>query len=101
MDRRKFLSNTSLLAIGSTIISSKSTATPPSEKNIELQVAFLSDIHVKATPTAEAGMRKALQHVNSLQQKPDFIINGGDAIMDGMAAGKAKTQEQWTYGTGY
>jgi 3',5'-cyclic AMP phosphodiesterase CpdA len=94
MNRRKFITNTSLLAMGSSIISSKTSAAPQG-KNDSLQVAFLSDIHVKATPASEAGMRKAFQHVNSLKQKPDFIINGGDAIMDAMAATKAKTQEQW------
>ncbi|HEY9340381.1 MAG TPA: metallophosphoesterase family protein, partial [Hanamia sp.] len=94
MNRRKFITNSSLLAMGSTIISSKTNAAPEAKKD-SLQVAFLSDIHVKATPASEAGMRKAFQHVNSLKQKPDFIINGGDAIMDAMAAGKAKTQEQW------
>jgi len=51
---------------------------------------------VKPAEAAEAGMRKAFLHVNSLKEKPDFIINGGDAIMDGMASDKAKTQAQWS-----
>ena len=60
-----------------------------------MQFAFLSDVHVKPTPAAEAGMRKAFQHVNNLKEKPEFIINGGDAIMDALAADKVKTQAQW------
>jgi 3',5'-cyclic-AMP phosphodiesterase len=95
MNRRKFITNTSLLAIGGNLISSAKTVAAPQSKKDSLQVAFLSDIHVKPTPTAEAGMRKAFQHVNSLKQKPDFIINGGDAIMDALAADKVKTQAQW------
>jgi 3',5'-cyclic AMP phosphodiesterase CpdA len=94
MDRRKFITNTSLLALGSNIFSSKTIAAPVA-KTAYLQVAFLSDIHVKPTAAAEAGMRKAFQHVNRLKEKPDFIINGGDAIMDAMASDKAKTQAQW------
>ena len=94
MDRRKFITNTSLLAIGSSILTSKADAAPQAKKD-DLQVAFLSDVHVKPTAAAEAGMRKAFRHVNSLKQKPDFIINGGDAIMDAMASNKAKTQAQW------
>jgi 3',5'-cyclic AMP phosphodiesterase CpdA len=94
MDRRKFITNTSLLAIGSSILTSKAEAAPQAKKD-DLQVAFLSDVHVKPTAAAEAGMRKAFRHVNSLKQKPDFIINGGDAIMDAMASNKAKTQAQW------
>ena len=40
-------------------------------------------------------MAKALQHVQQLTTKADFIINGGDAIMDALEADKAKTQTQW------
>ncbi len=40
-------------------------------------------------------MAKALQHVQRLNQKVDFIINGGDAIMDALEASKANTQLQW------
>ena len=95
MNRRKFIASTSLLAIGGNLISSaKTTAAPQSNKD-SLQFAFLSDVHVKPTPAAEAGMRKAFQHVNSLKEKPEFIINGGDAIMDALAADKVKTQAQW------
>ncbi len=60
-----------------------------------LSVAFISDVHVKPTEVAEAGMRKAFRHVNNLSSKPEFIINGGDAIMDALAADKIKTGAQW------
>ena len=97
MNRRKFLQNSSLLAMGSTIASSSALATEPqiNSKKGALVVAFLSDIHVKPNEAAEIGMRKAFRHVNTLKQKPNFIINGGDAIMDAMAADRQKTQEQW------
>ena len=40
-------------------------------------------------------MAKALQHVQNLKPKVDFIINGGDSIMDALAATKESTQTQW------
>lgn len=40
-------------------------------------------------------MAKALQHLQSQRHKPAFIINGGDAIMDALAADKQKTQQQF------
>lgn len=95
MKRRKFIASTSLFAIGGSLISSAEIIAAPSSKKESFQVAFLSDIHVKPTPAAEAGMRKAFQHVNNLKEKPDFIINGGDAIMDALAADKDKTKAQW------
>ena len=93
MDRRKFVRNTSLLAMGGSLLPSALPATE--NKGAGLKVAFISDVHVKPTEVAETGMRKAIRHVHALQHQPDFIINGGDAIMDAMAADKAKTQAQW------
>ncbi|OMP13298.1 hypothetical protein COLO4_01919 [Corchorus olitorius] len=65
----------------------------PSKKS--LRFAFISDIHIKRGAAPEAGMAKALQHINQLKPKVDFIINGGDAIMDALAASKENAQDQW------
>ena len=52
-------------------------------------VAFLTDIHLQPERNAVPGFIKALDTVNSL--KPDFIITGGDLIMDalGQSYGRA------------
>jgi Icc protein len=91
MDRRDFLSNTALAA-GALTLPVKNF---PSTYKKDLRFAFLTDVHVKPTEAAENGMRAAYRHVNALKNKVDFIINGGDAIMDGLAASKEKTQAQW------
>ncbi|MES2882043.1 MAG: metallophosphoesterase, partial [Bacteroidota bacterium] len=93
MNRRDFIQNTSLFTIGTGVLPVAPQTT--NNRKAELTVAFITDVHVKPTDIAETGMRKAFQHVNSLSKKPDFIINGGDAIMDAMAADKIKTQLQW------
>jgi 3',5'-cyclic AMP phosphodiesterase CpdA len=80
-----------LLTIGTGLLSLGASTVRKSE----LTVGFLTDVHVKPTEVAESGMRKAFRHVNALAKKPHFLINGGDAIMDAMAADKAKTQAQW------
>jgi len=41
------------------------------------------------------GMSQALHHVQRLHQKVEFIINGGDAIMDALEADKEKTKTQF------
>jgi 3',5'-cyclic-AMP phosphodiesterase len=91
MQRRKFLQNISLLSAAAGLPAISDAATEKKKK--KFTAAFISDIHVKPSAVAEAGMTKALQHVNQLQ--PDFIINGGDCIMDALAADKEKTGEQW------
>lgn len=93
MQRRKFIQNVSLLTAASSLptIASAANGTP---KN-KFSVAFISDIHIKTSAIAEAGMKKALNHINSLKKLPDFIINGGDCVMDALAANKEQTQIQW------
>jgi len=51
------------------------------EKDI-FNVAFLTDIHVQPELNAVEGFSIALDSVNKL--KPDFIITGGDLIMDAL-----------------
>ncbi len=92
MKRRNFIQGFSALSLLATV-SPASVVKGEARKKRSFKVAFITDIHVKPTEVAETGMRNALRHVNNL--KPDFIINGGDSIMDAMAADKAKTQAQW------
>ncbi len=45
--------------------------------------AFLTDIHVQPEIRATEGLKAAIAKVNEL--KPDFVITGGDLIMDALA----------------
>jgi 3',5'-cyclic AMP phosphodiesterase CpdA len=92
MKRRNFIRGFSALSVATTV-SPFSVAGTPAKKKKALKMVFLSDVHVKPTEVAETGMRKAFRHAN--KQQPDFIVNGGDSIMDALAADKAKTQAQW------
>jgi len=93
MKRKDFLklgSAAAGISIFPEILSAKET---PGKRS--LRFAFLTDIHVKPGTIPEEGMAKALQHVQKLKKKVDFIINGGDSIMDALAATKESTQTQW------
>ena len=67
----------------------------PTGKKRAIRFAHLSDIHVKPGIIPETGMARALAHVQSLKKKPDFILNGGDAIMDALHADKQSTKIQF------
>jgi len=97
MKRRNFIQNLSALSLATAISPAVEAAATVAvtEKKRVARVVFMSDIHVKPTEPAEQGMRKAIKHINNLSPKPHFIINGGDSIMDALAADKAKTQAQW------
>ncbi|HYF30857.1 MAG TPA: metallophosphoesterase [Chitinophagaceae bacterium] len=92
MLRRSFLQTVGALA-GASAIPLQLKAEPFRGKPIRF--AHLTDIHVKPGEIPEKGMASALNHVQMLKQKPDFIINGGDAIMDALGADKPKTQTQF------
>ncbi|HEX7847276.1 MAG TPA: metallophosphoesterase [Chitinophagaceae bacterium] len=92
MKRSEFLSSSAAIVAGSLLGSS---AEADAVKKKPIRLAHLSDIHMKPGVIPEAGMAKALQHVQQLNPKADLIINGGDAIFDGLDADKQKTREQW------
>lgn len=98
INRREFLSNTATAAFGTTALVSLATVScapaAPQRRRV-LRLAHLTDIHVQPELNAAAGMARALQHVQNLQDKPEIIFNGGDAIMDALSADKARTQTQW------
>jgi Icc protein len=100
ISRRDFLLGVGGLAIGATgAWALKPAAQQPeqsqSPRNRALRIAFLSDVHLQSWGNAPEGMARALRHAQALADKPDVIFNGGDAIMDALAADKLATQAQW------
>ena len=79
--RRKFLStlsaSTGLLALGSLI---NTGCSGRSDKNFRF--VFMTDIHIERRRRAVEGFKQAIEHVNNLKPKPDFVITGGDLVMD-------------------
>lgn len=59
-----------------------------SEPQGEFTFAFLADIHLQPELEAGKGFRKAIDMVNQL--RPDFVITGGDLIMDALEAGYSR-----------
>ncbi len=92
MKRKAFL-QTSAAVIGGALLPADSFALTDKKKPIRF--AHLTDMHLKPGLIPEAGAAKALQHVQQLLPKADFIINGGDAIMDALEKDKQQTQEQF------
>ena len=92
MKRKTFLQR-SAAVIGGSLLPSLSFAEETKKRPIRF--AHLTDIHVKPGLVPEAGMAKAFHHVQKLDHDVNFIINGGDSIMDALEADKQKTQTQW------
>lgn len=67
---------------------------PPGRRRT-LRFAHLTDAHVKPERGADRGLIAALQHAQQLEEPPQFIFNGGDAIMDALAQTEARTRTQF------
>ncbi len=108
MKRRDFISQTLLSTAATTgLVTTAASANTPSvqtgssqnalqkERKHVIRIAHLTDIHVKPDKIAEEGMSRAFRNANALNPKPDFIINGGDSIMDALEKTKEETAAQW------
>lgn len=95
ISRRKLLTTAGLTALGAA--TAQRLVLPPERENRQrvLRIAHLTDIHVQPELGAADGMAAALEHAHNLQDRPDIIFQGGDAIMDALAADKARVQQQW------
>lgn len=92
MKRRSFLANT---FFGSATLATPNIPTKPKNREKAIRIAHLTDIHVSNDKNAEEGMARAFRNANALNPKPDFIINGGDAILDALDRPKEEVKQQW------
>lgn len=71
------------------------TPAPLLERKRVLRIAHFTDVHVQPERGASEGMTACLRHISALQDKPDVLFNGGDAIFDGLEQTEQRTQLQW------
>ena len=93
MKRKDFILNSAGLGVAAFV--TPSTFLTKEVKKPPIRVAHLTDMHVKPGTDIEASVAKAMHHAQILVPEIDFIINGGDAIMDSLEVDKEKTQIQW------
>lgn len=60
-----------------------------------LRIAHITDIHLQPEGKGVLGFANALNHLNTMEDRPDLILNGGDTIMDSLDATKERTVTQW------
>lgn len=68
---------------------------PGAEAAREFQFAYLTDIHVQPERGAADGLTKCIRAVNALAARPDFVVTGGDLIMDALDVGQDRLKVQW------
>jgi hypothetical protein len=96
--RRSFLEKSALAAsavTASTLASTAFAEERTQNRKRVLRIAYVTDIHVQAERTSETGMVACLRHIQSLADKPDLLLNGGDAIMDALERNEEQVDLQW------
>jgi 3',5'-cyclic AMP phosphodiesterase CpdA len=64
------------------------------EKAAEFSFAFISDVHLQPENNAVKGFLEAIDTINDL--KPDFVIVGGDNIIDALSQSHGKADSLYT-----
>ena len=98
MERRDFLKAIGLTALGmgsgAALGAAAASRGRPDRKRV-LRIAHLTDVHVQPERGAPEGLARCLRHVQSLDDPPDFILNGGDTVFDMLEADRDRVKAQW------
>lgn len=99
MDRRSLLKHLGLGALVSAIPGSRllaATREPViAPKKRVLRFAHLTDVHMQPEQNAPKGLASCLHHIQSQQDRPAFIVNTGDCIMDALKQPRDRVETQW------
>lgn len=105
VDRRSFLA-AGVASIAAAELSthaappSAPTAAPaapprPPGRSRTLRFAHFTDVHVQPERAAAQGLAAALRHAQSIDDPAQFIVTGGDLVMDAFEADEARARLQW------
>lgn len=95
ISRRDLLRSSALAASGFALAPVLNAAAPARRRRVA-RFAHVTDIHVQPELEAAKGMAAMLHHAQNLKDRPDFIMTGGDLIMDAWGADYGRTDLQWT-----
>lgn len=79
---------------GKAALAASGAAAKPARTRV-LRVAHLTDFHIQPERDAFTGVAECLRHAQSLKDRPQAILTGGDLIMDGFAQPYERTKAQW------
>lgn len=100
-NRRDFLKNAALLGAASfmgtsiPLVSAAEIKPADPRKKRALRFAHITDCHVMDKPECITSMKTVFEQINSLKDKPQFIINSGDTVMDSNNQTKEKLESHW------
>ena len=95
MKRRDLIKTAGLAGVLSTLGLPAFSWQTASENRKKLRLIHMTDVHLYSEKDAPNRLRRAFQHMHKHFSDAEFIINGGDVIMDALKKDKLETQKQW------
>jgi 3',5'-cyclic-AMP phosphodiesterase len=89
---KKIAATGALGALGSGAVNAQSSTL--SRKRV-LRVAHITDVHLLKKKNAEENFSLVLRKINGLADKPDFILNTGDTVMDENKQTRETVESSW------
>lgn len=93
MKRRNFLTTSVIGLLAASALPLQ--ANEKKQDKRALRFVHLTDMHIHPGPVPERGIGNLLEEIHALDEKPDFVINTGDNIMDSLSRSKEDTTRQW------
>lgn len=94
---RRELLTTGALAAAGLALPSRTLARPGTadEPARALRIAHLTDLHIQPELAGGDGVAACLANLQAQSDKPEFMLIGGDCVMDSFEADAARTKVQW------
>ena len=93
MKRRNFLTTSFIGLLGTGTLNLQASERKTNKRS--LRFVHLTDMHIRPGSVPERGIQNLLEEIHSLDEKPDFVINTGDNVMDSLKRSKEETAAQW------
>ena len=92
MNRRTLLKTAGLLPL---VTVPNLIAAPNPLRKRSARFAYLGDTHITADKKPMEAIARCLHHAQNQADKPQFILHGGDTIMDALVLDRSAVQKQW------
>lgn len=76
-------------------VSAQSQPIQPGTSARSLRIAHITDVHILDQRNAETAFASVIHDINALPDKPDFILNTGDTVMDENRQTKETVTTRW------
>lgn len=91
--RRDFFKQASLAGLGTLLLPGSTEGRV--EKRRALRVVHFTDVHILDQPNATGCFERVIHEINTMQDKPDFIINTGDTVRDENGQTRERVEVLW------